>query len=134
MLGEVTRGLGAAYGLQELSSSGRRGGENVVLTAAPVGWHLAATGSRIVGSTDGLHELSLRSDTEGEAKSAVAIVREKPVVGRAQMSGGSNEKSFVAGTGDLEKDLLLALEHDFPVVNAPRQVHEPVHLDQLSRD
>ncbi len=35
--------------------------------------------------------------------------------------------------GDLEEDLLLPLEHDLAVVDAARQVHQPIDLDQMLR-
>ena len=35
------------------------------------------------------------------------------------------------GAGNLKKDLLLALEQDFPVVEAAGEKHQPVDLDQL---
>jgi len=37
----------------------------------------------------------------------------------------------VAGAGDLEEDLLLALEDDLAIVGAAGEVHEPVELDKL---
>jgi hypothetical protein len=47
------------------------------------------------------------------------------------MGGGSHQKGFVSCAGDLEEDLLLALEHDFAVINAPRHVHGAVKTKQL---
>ena len=132
--GEVEPGLGTAHGLQKLGSGGRRGGEDIVLAAAPVRRHLAATGCRIGGSTDGLQEHGFRGHTQGEAQGAVAIVGEKPVVTGAQIGGGGQQQGFMSGTGDLKENLLLAFEHDFAVIDAPRKIHEPIDLQQLLRD
>ena len=131
---EVASGLGAAHGLQKLSSGGRRGGEDIVLAAAPVRRHLAATGGRIGGSANGLQEHGFRGHAQGEAEGAVAIVGEKPVVAGAQVGGGGQQQGFMPGAGDLEEYLLLALEHDLAVIDAPRKIHEPVDIQQLLRD
>ena len=37
----------------------------------------------------------------------------------------------MSGAGDLEEDLLLALEQDFAVIHPPRGVHVAVGFDQL---
>ena len=47
-----------------------------------------------------------------------------PVPGQGHLSG------FVASPRDLEVDLVLALEADFPVVQSPCGDHGPVHPDK----
>src|SRR4051794_1433342 len=37
----------------------------------------------------------------------------------------------MAGSGDLKEDLLLALEHDLPVIDPAREIHQPVNPDQF---
>jgi hypothetical protein len=37
----------------------------------------------------------------------------------------------MAGSGYLEKDLLLALEHDLPIVQPPGEVHQPIGFEEL---
>ncbi len=133
VMGEIASCLGAAHGLEKLSSRRRRGGEDVVLAAAPVRGHLAATGGRIGGGADRLQELSGRADAQGEAEGAVAIVREKPVVAGAQVHCRSHQQGFMPGTGDLKVDFLLALEQDLAIVDPPRKNHQPVDIQQLLR-
>jgi hypothetical protein len=38
----------------------------------------------------------------------------------------------MARRGDLKKDFLLALEHDFPVVDPPRSVHKSIKIYELA--
>src|SRR6202041_748271 len=47
-LRKIASGLGAAYGLQNLGSGGRRLGHDIQLLVAPVRWHLASAGAWIV--------------------------------------------------------------------------------------
>ncbi len=77
--------------------------------------------------------MSFGRDAEGEAEGAVAIVGEEPVVAGAQREAGGDLQGLMAGGGDLEEDLLLALEKDFAVVYAAGKEHEPVDFDQLLR-
>ena len=118
---EVASCLGAADGLQELGSRGRGGGKDVVLAAAPVRGHLAAAGGWIGGGADGLHEHGFGGDAQGQAESAVAIVGEEPVIAGAQVGGGGQQQGLVPGAGNLKENLLLALEQDFAIVDAPRK-------------
>jgi hypothetical protein len=38
--------------------------------------------------------------------------------------------SFVAGGTDLKENLVLPLQHDFPIVKTTGQVHQPVRANQ----
>jgi hypothetical protein len=71
------------------------------------------------------------SHTEGEAQRAVAIVRIEPIVRGAEDLPGGDEDGLVSGAGYLEEDLVLALELDLLVVDAPGQEHQTVHVDQV---
>ena len=73
--------------------------------------------------SNGLQEHVCRGYAESEAKRAVAIVREKPVVTGLESKGSANLESLVAGGGDLEKGLLLAFQEYFAVIDAAGQVH-----------
>ncbi len=105
--------------------------DDVELAAGPVRGHLAAAAGGVVGGADGLQKLLLDGVAEGEAEGAVAVVGEEPVVAGPQGHAGGDEQGFVAGAGDLEEDLLLALEDDLAVVGPAGEVHEPVKADQF---
>jgi hypothetical protein len=98
-----------------------------------VGWHLAAAAGRIGGRADGLQHHVGGRETQRQAQRAVAIVGEEPVVAGAHGQGRAHAQRFMAGAGDLEEDLLLALEQDLAVVHAAGKNHQPVDFDQLLR-
>src|ERR1700735_1209925 len=97
---------------------------------APVRRHLAAAGGGIVFRADCFEHHFVGSDTEREHESAVAVVREKPVVGRLQDKAGGDQSAFVSCAADLEVDFVLALELDFAVVEAAREKHQAVDADK----
>ncbi len=130
---EVAAGLGAADGMEHLRGGGRGRTDNVERAAAPVGGHLAASAGRIGGRAHGLQEHFIGSDAQGQAERAIAIVGEEPIVTGAHGQGSAHLQRLVAGGGDLEEDLLLALEQDFAVVHAAGENHQPVDLDHLPR-
>src|SRR5258708_7402279 len=99
----------------------------------PVRRHLASAGAGVVRGTDCAEEHFIRCAAEGEAQSAVAVIRVEPVVGGLESQAGSYAESFMACARDLEEDFLLALEQDLAVVNAARHVHEVVVVDELLR-
>ena len=101
--------------------------------AAPVGRHLAAAAGRIGSCADRLQKHRFRCDTKGHAEGAIAIVGEEPVVAAAKCEAGTDLKGFMPCTGYLEEDFLLALEQDLAVVDATREKHETVDLDELLR-
>ncbi len=98
-----------------------------------MGGHLAASAGRIGGRAHGLQEHFIGSDAQGQAERAIAIVGEEPIVTGAHGQGSAHLQRLVAGGGDLEEDLLLALEQDFAVVHAAGENHQPVDLDHLPR-
>src|SRR5450432_25468 len=130
---EVASGFGAAYGLEDLGSSAGGLRNDVEVFEGPVGGHLASTGAGIIGCAYGSEEHFVGRAAQGEAESAVAIVRIEPVVGGLESEAGGDAEGFVASPGNLKKDLLLALEEDFAVVDAARHVHEAVGVDELLR-
>src|SRR5277367_7200084 len=130
MAREIAPGLGAANGMQHLRGSRRRLRHDVQLRIAPVRRHLPPATRWIGSRADGLQQQFFDGAAEGQAKSAVAIVREEPVIAGLERQARRNQQSLVSGPGNLEKDLLLPFEHDLPVVSAPREIHEAVDLNQ----
>ena len=121
----------AAHGLKELRPRGARLAHDVERTMAPVRWHLPAARVGILGGADRREEHLRRGHAETETERAIAIVGIEPVVGGAEGFARSHQDSFVPGARDLEEDLVLALELDFLVVDASRQEHQPIHLEQI---
>src|SRR5581483_4010032 len=80
---------------------------------------------------DGLKQHFVWRCAKGEAECAVAIVRKEPVVGGLQSKTGCGGNTFVASTGNLKEDFLLALKHDLAVVKTARGVHDAVNIDEL---
>ena len=128
---EIASRLGATHGLQELRSCRRRLGHDVQLLVPPVRGHLPPAGVGIVGRAHGFQQLLVRRHAQRETERAVAIVGIEPVVARAQRQSGGHQQRFVSRAGDLEENLLLALEQDFAIVDPARQVHQPVDVDHL---
>jgi hypothetical protein len=100
---------------------------------APVRRHLPSAAGRVRRRAHGLQQHLLHRVAQREAQRTVAIVGIEPVVAGLQSHARRHQKGLVAGAGDLEKDLLLPLEQDLAIVRAARQVHQPVHPDQLLR-
>ena len=114
---ENTSGFGAADSLKELRTGGRGLRDDVKTFVSPVRRHLASARAGIVGRPNALQE-HLEGDMPSKAQSAVAIVRIEPVVSGLKRQSGGDEQGFMACAGDLEKNLLLALEQDLAIVNA----------------
>ena len=115
---EVTSSFGATDRLKELGSGRRRLGHDVKAFVSPVRRHLATAGGRIVGSPNALQQHLKRRHAQHQAQSPIAIIRIKPVICRLKDQSGGHEQSFMAGTRDLEKNLLLPLQEDLAIVNA----------------
>ena len=98
---------------------------------SPVRRHLAAAGVRIVGGAHGFQQLLVRRHAQRQAERAVAVVRIEPVVARPHRQSGGDQQRLVPGAGDLEEDLLLALQQDLAIVQLARQIHQAVDVDQL---
>ena len=100
---------------------------------APMRGHLPSAAGRIRRRAHRLQQLLLHRLAQRQAQGTVTIVGIEPVVARLQSHACGYQQGLVAGAGDLEKDLLLPLEQDLPIVGAARQIHQPVHPDQLLR-
>src|SRR6516165_6153854 len=98
-----------------------------------MGGHLASAAGRIVSRPHRLQKHIRRGNSQCQAQSAIAIVREKPVVARSKGKRGSNLKRFMTCRRYLKEDLLLPLKEYFAVVQPAGQVHQPVNLNQLLR-
>ena len=99
----------------------------------PMRRHLPAAAGRVSRRAHGLQQLLLHRLAQRQAQGTVAIVGIEPVVAGLQSHACGNQQGLMAGAGDLEKDLLLPLEQNFTIVGAARQIHQPVHPDQLLR-
>ena len=131
MSGVVAAGFGATDSLQNLRSGGRGAGHDVQVGKAPVRRHLASARTGIVARAHSLQQHVVSGRAQGEAERPVAVIGIKPVVTGLQGKGRSHAHGFMAGAGDLEKDLLLALEQDLFVVHPPGGIHVAVGFDQL---
>ena len=105
--------------------------DDVQLLVTPVRRHLPATGVGVVGGAHGGEQHLRRRHAERQAQRAVAVVGIEPVVRWPQRFARRNEHGFVARPRNLEKDLVLPLELDLLVVEAPRQEDQPVHIEQI---
>ena len=109
MSGIVAADFGAAYGLQNLGSGGRRAGHDIQVGDTPVRRHLPPAGAGVVGRAHRLQQHVVGGRAQGQAQRPVAIIGIKPVVAGLQGKGRSHAYGFMSGAGDLEEDLLLAL-------------------------
>jgi hypothetical protein len=125
-LGQLHAGLGAAHRLKELRAGGGRLGHDVQAPVTPVRRHLAAARVGVVLGPHRGEEHLLCRHAQLQHERAVAVVRVEPIGGGAHGHAGGDEDGFVPRAADLEIDLVLPLELDFLVVDAPRQVHRPV--------
>ena len=123
--------LGAPDGGQQLRSGRGRRRHDMQLGRAPVRRHLAAARRRIGSRARRLQEHILGRHAQRQAQGAVAIVREEPVVAGAQREPRGDLYRFMPGATDLEKDLILPLQQDLPVVDAPGGVHQTESMYEL---
>src|SRR5258708_18542794 len=82
----------------------------------------------------GAHRLKkhfIRLGTQGQAQRAIAVIRVEPVIAGPERRASGTTSVFVSSSRQLEVDLLLALQQDFPVINAPGREHVAVGLDEL---
>src|SRR6266478_6312927 len=98
---------------------------------APVRRHLPPTRAGIFGRAHRLQKHVVGRNAQPQAKSPITVVRIEPVVAGLQRERGSYSDGLMASPGNLKENLLLALEHDLPVVDAPGRVHNPVGFDHL---
>src|SRR5438094_8909172 len=70
---------------------------------------------------------------EMQTERAVAIIEKEPIVAGSHDQPGRDENGFVSGARDLKEDLVLALELNLLVVDAPREQHRPICANELLR-
>src|ERR1700691_541636 len=93
--------------------------------------HLASTRGRVRGGPDGLQEQFGRRDTERKNESTVPVVREEPVVARAQRPRQPEAEGLVASAGNMEKTPALFLQSYFAVVEETRDKGQAIIGEQL---
>ena len=124
-------GFGRADRLEELCAGRRRGRRDVEALVTEMRRHLATTGGRVGLGADGLQEMVQRGLAEREHHRPVAVVRVEPVLPGDAVLGDGHADSLVTGTGNLEEDLVLALQADLAVVDAARGDHGAVEPQKL---
>src|ERR1700756_3165376 len=126
----VECGFGGADRLDKLGAGAGGTADDAPLGMAPVRRHLAAAGSRVIFGAHRLQKHFERRDAEHQAKGAVAVVREDPVDAGTKKQPHCGRYGFMAGAGDLEKDLVLTLQLDFTVVQAAGEKHRAVKSNE----
>ena len=87
-------------------------------------------GTRIVLCADGLQQSFQRSYPQHQAQRAIAVIGINPVHAGTKKQTGCGGDRFVSCAGNLEINLILALELDFAIVKFSRQIHGAVHADE----
>src|SRR5437763_12982592 len=127
----IATSLGASYGVKNLCPGTGRLSDDIEPFESPMRGHLPAAGAWIVRSAYSPQEHFVRSSAERKTECTVAIVREEPVVAGLHCEAGGYGDRLMPGARDLEKDFLLALEHDLAIIEAPRCVHQPISFHEL---
>lgn len=96
-----------------------------------MGRHLAAARSRIGGRSHGAQQHLLGCDTQHQGQSAIAVVQVKPIMRGPENQASRHLHGFVSRAANLEKNAILPLQQDFPVVQAARHVHRAIGPDQV---
>src|SRR5580693_3673665 len=104
MAAEGSASLRAADGMKQLRSGGRGGTDNMQWPAAPMRRHLSSAAGRIGGRAHGLQHHVVRRNAKRQAQSAIAIVREEPVIPRPKRECGANLQSLMTGGRNLEEN------------------------------
>ncbi len=123
-------GARRANSLPELSASWRRPGEDVERGIRPVRRHLTPTRKRVRRRADASHQHGLRRDAESQGQGAIPVVGEEPVLAGLQEQASRRLDTFMAGTGDLEPDPVLALQQHLAVVQATGGLHDAKGTNQ----
>src|SRR6185436_3733189 len=108
--------LGGADSLKELRAGWRRSRDDVISLVSPVTRHLAPAGGGIDRRTNRFIQHFGGGYAEGQAESAIAVVRVEPIVGRLENHSRRCQNSFVARARNLEENLVLTLQLHFLVV------------------
>ncbi len=123
----------ATHRVQALRRRRRRRRYDIQPLARPVRRHLPSAARRVRRRSHRLQQLVLNRHPQRQSQPAVAIVRKEPVVPRLHRQARRHQQRLMPRTGDLEEDLLLTLQHDLAVVRPPREIHQPVELNELRR-
>src|SRR5580692_9203875 len=123
--------FGTTNGLKVLRTGGRRATYDVQTGRTPVRGHLTASRGWVGLGSHRLKQHFLRSHAHGEREGAVAIIQIEPVVSGPQNHAGCDVDRLVSGAADLEENPVLALEENFPVIQAAGEVHEAKGAQQV---
>ena len=85
--------------------------------------HLPATRSGAARRPHCLQQQVFGAHAKAQAQRAVAVVRKKPIVARAQVARRRDQRRLVPGARDLKINVVLPLENDLEVVEAAAQQH-----------
>jgi hypothetical protein len=85
---------------------------------------------RVVFGSHRLEEHLVRRDAELKTEGPVAVIEVEPVVAGPRHHPRGRAHRLVARAADLEIDLVLPLELDLLVVDAPREVDVAVRRDE----
>src|SRR6516162_837334 len=126
----IQSGFGGADCLDVLRAGAGRLADDIEFCVAPMGRHLATARTWIVFRADGLKKSLQWRYTQHQAQRSIAIIGVDPVHAGAQKKTGGGGNRFVASAGYLEIDLVLPLELNLPVIQAPREEHRAVKMDE----
>ena len=97
----------------------------------PVRRHLPPAARHILRRAHRLHHLLFHGISQRQAKCAISVVWKEPVISRPQRHPRRHQQRLMPRARDLEKYLLLPLQHNLAIVRPPRKIHQPVELHQL---
>ena len=123
---EIAAGLGAPDRVKNLRARARRLRDHVQPLVSPMGRHLTAAGTWILGRADCLQQHFLGRSSKSQAKRSITIIREEPVVSRLHGEAGGCGHSLMSRARNLKEDFLLAFQHDLAIVKPPRGVHHAI--------
>jgi hypothetical protein len=123
-------GLGAPHRLQELGARGRRGAHDAEVPGAGVARHLASAGGGVRRGPHGLEEVIQGRLPQGQGEGPIPVVEVEPVGGGTEVFRHGHLHRLVPRPGDLEEDLVLALEADLPIIHPPGGEHGPVPSEE----
>ena len=126
----IHRRFRRAHRLHKLRPGARRPAHDIPLVMPPVRRHLPPARRRIARSTHTLHQHFNWSNSQHQAKRAVAVIRKNPIGARTKKQPHCGRNRLMAGAGDLKENLILSFELDFPVIQPPGKKHRAIQPDQ----
>src|ERR1700739_1478691 len=126
MMTVIETGFGGSGCLHELRAGAGGFADDIEFLVTPVRGHLSAAGAGIVLGAYSLKKGFKRSHAQREAERAVPVIRVNPIDAGTEKQAGRGGDRFMAGTGNLEINFVLAFELDFPVVKSPGEIHRAV--------